>query len=107
MRASVHINGTLAAVLEKDGQGKYRFQYELAYLGRRDAYPISLTLPLQEAPVASDHLFPFFAGLLSEGVNKDIQCRLLRIDEDDEFSRLLATAGDDTIGAVTIKKLDS
>jgi serine/threonine-protein kinase HipA len=50
-------------------------------------------------------LFPFFYGILSEGVNKDIQCRLLKIDEQDDFTRLLETAGEDTIGAITIKKI--
>lgn len=35
----------------------------------------------------------FFFGLLSEGINKDIQCRLLKIDEDDDFTRLIQTAG--------------
>jgi serine/threonine-protein kinase HipA len=39
-------------------------------------------------------------------VNKDIQCRLLRIDENDDFTRLLQTAGDDTIGAITVKPAD-
>jgi serine/threonine-protein kinase HipA len=50
-------------------------------------------------------LFAFFQGLLAEGINKDIQCRLLKIDENDDFLRLLQTAGNDTIGAVTVKAM--
>jgi len=50
-------------------------------------------------------LFSFFSGLLSEGINKDIQCRLLKIDENDDFTRLLKTAGEDTIGAITVKAI--
>jgi serine/threonine-protein kinase HipA len=42
--------------------------------------------------------------MLSEGVNKRLQSTLLRIDEEDSFGLLLATAQSDTIGAVTIKQ---
>jgi serine/threonine-protein kinase HipA len=42
---------------------------------------------------------------LSEGVNKNIQCRLLKIDENDHFGRLLLTAQDDNIGSITVKPL--
>ena len=51
-------------------------------------------------------LFPFFYGLLSEGINKDIQCRLYKIDENDDFTRLLLTAREDTIGSITVKAED-
>jgi len=47
----------------------------------------------------------FFYGMLAEGINKDIQCRLLKIDEEDDFTRLIKTAGEDTIGAITVKEL--
>ena len=41
--------------------------------------------------------------MLSEGVNKKIQTTQLKIDEDDNFGLLLATAQYDTIGAITVK----
>ena len=34
-----------------------------------------------------------------------MQCRLLKIDENDDFTRLIKTAGEDTIGAITVKEL--
>ena len=43
--------------------------------------------------------------MLAEGANKAYQCRTLKIDEDDAFGLLLATAHTDTIGAITVKKL--
>ena len=43
--------------------------------------------------------------MLAEGANKAYQCRTLRIDEDDAFGLLLATAHTDTIGAITVKAL--
>jgi serine/threonine-protein kinase HipA len=63
-------------------------------------------LPLQEAPFESDVLFSAFANKLSEGANKAMQSRLLKIDENDYFGLLLATAGGDGIGPLTIKKID-
>ena len=64
---------------------------------------ISLSLPKSKQVYSSNNLFPFFYGLLSEGVNKDKQCKSFKIDEKDYFKRLLMFAGEDTIGAITIK----
>ncbi|MDP1842407.1 MAG: HipA N-terminal domain-containing protein [Sediminibacterium sp.] len=105
MKGGVYINGELAGILEKDADGKYHFQYEDTYFNNPTKPSISLTLPKTKQAYESDYLFAFFMGLLSEGVNKDIQCRLLKIDENDDFARLILTAGEDTIGAVTVKAL--
>jgi serine/threonine-protein kinase HipA len=51
----------------------------------------------------SDMLFPCLFNLLSEGVNRKLQCRQLQIDENDHFGLLMATANNDTIGALTVK----
>jgi len=105
MKGGVYINGELAGILEKDPEGKYHFRYEDSYFHNPTKPSISLTLPKTKQAYESDHLFAFFMGLLSEGVNKDIQCRLFKIDENDDFARLILTAGEDTIGAVTVKAL--
>jgi HipA-like protein len=102
--AEVWYNGRLAGMLSKSG-GTYRFVYHQSYLTTPGHRPVSLTLPLQEAPYESDVLFPAFANMLSEGANKALQCRLLKIDEHDYFGLLLATAGNDNIGPLTIKEL--
>jgi serine/threonine-protein kinase HipA len=52
-------------------------------------------------------LFPFFSGLLAEGNLKDLQCRLYRIDPNDDFTRLLKTTRYDVIGAVTVEEVVS
>jgi serine/threonine-protein kinase HipA len=44
--------------------------------------------------------------MLSEGANKRIQCRMLKIDENDYFSLLLATTMDDSIGPITVKEIN-
>ncbi|AXE21868.1 hypothetical protein DR864_28815 (plasmid) [Runella rosea] len=63
---------------------------------------LSLTLPISNQEYKSPYLFPLFYGLLSKGYNRAIQCRLLKIDENDDFGLLLAIAHSDTIGAVRV-----
>ena len=101
--AQVFYNGQLAGVLSKSA-GVYRFAYDKNYLATA-TQPVSLTLPLREEPYESEILFPAFVNRLSEGANKAMQSRLLKIDENDYFSLLLATAGNDTIGPLTIKEI--
>jgi HipA-like protein len=105
-QANVYCRGVLAAVLSRDQAG-YRFQYLPDYLERDDArHPaISLSLPRRDAPFLSPVLFPFFFGLLAEGDNKALQCRVLKIDENDHFTRLLRTCEVETIGGVTVKEV--
>lgn len=104
-KAEIYNNGLLAGLLEKKGPGEYLFAYDPAYYANPSLPPISLTLPKTRQSYQSATLFSFFAGLLAEGVNKDIQCRLLKIDEKDDFSRLLRTADEDTIGAIIVKEI--
>lgn len=97
----VYCGGTLAGCLEEAPDG-YRFTYDAAYLTAPGTRPISLTLPKQQEPFTSTVLFPFFFGLLAEGILKETQCRKLKLDGNDHFGRLLATAHSDTIGEVTV-----
>ena len=104
-KAAIYNNGELAGYLEKRGPEDYRFEYEPSYWANPLRPSISLTLPKTQRTYDSPILFPFFSGLLAEGVNKEIQCRLLKIDENDDFTRLLKTAGADTIGAIVVKEI--
>ena len=103
MKAGVYNNGILAGVLEKRPDGTYSFEYDIVYLQNDKNPSISLTLPKQFGKHESEKLFAFFFGLLSEGVNKNIQCRLLKIDEHDYFGRLMLTAQEDNIGSIAVK----
>ncbi len=97
----VYCRKQLAGRIEEQPSG-YRFTYDPVYLATKDAPPISLTLPLRMEPYESQVLFPFFFGLLAEGILKDTQCRKLKLDPDDHFGRLLKTTHSDTIGDVTV-----
>lgn len=103
-KANVFCRGILAGTLSQEPEG-YAFVYHPDYL-RNPAMPaISLSFPKQEPAFRSALLFPFFFGLLAEGENKSLECRLLRIDENDHFSRLLRTCTTDTIGGITVREL--
>jgi len=106
-RADVYCRGILAGVLSKDHPTGYRFQYLREYLADPQHPAISLSFPKQEAPFESPVLFPFFFGLLMEGDDKALQCRLMKIDENDHFTRLLKTCGAETIGGITVKEVDT
>lgn len=80
----------------------YRFTYDAQYLATSETQSISLTLPKRPEPFTSKVLFPFFFGLLTEGILKGTQCRKLKLDENDHFGRLIKTAHSDTIGNVTV-----
>jgi serine/threonine-protein kinase HipA len=103
--AQVFYNGQPAGLLTKTGNA-YRFVYDITYLNTAGSRPVSITLPLRKEVYENDLLFPVFVNMLSEGANKRIQCRMLKIDENDYFSLLLATAMDDSIGPVTVKEIN-
>ena len=104
-RAHVYMRDRETGELERLDDGTFRFAYAPAYLAKSNARPISLTLPLRPEPYHAPDLFPFFYGLLSEGSAKDLQCRALKIDPDDAFTRLIKTSHSDTIGSVTVREI--
>lgn len=104
-KAEVYYNSVRAGFLEKKHSGTYIFCYDARYLADPSLPAISLSFPKNQLEYQAEKLFPFFFGLLSEGENKQTQCRLLKIDENDYFSLLLQTAGTETIGAITVKSL--
>ena len=104
-RAQVFSNGVLAGMLTETDSGKYIFCYDDSFLIDEKQTAISLSFPKSQREFTSETLFPFFFNLLSEGTNKAIQCQTLKIDENDAFGLLLATAHTDTIGAIIVKKI--
>lgn len=106
MRAiEIYRNGVLAGTLTEENRQHYVFRYDDNYFNDAGQPAISLTLPKTEKEYSSEFLFPFFFNMLSEGVNRKLQSTQLRIDEEDNFGLLEATAQYDTIGAVTVKPI--
>lgn len=101
-RLKIYRNGELAGILSEN-TNRYSFRYNDAWYAEKEKPAISLTLPKTQQEYNAGKLFPFFCNMLSEGVNRKLQCRTLKIDEDDDFGLLSATAQYDTIGAITVK----
>jgi HipA-like protein len=99
----VYCNKVLAGILE-NRDGGFVFCYDEAYLRDSSLPPIALSFPKSKPFYRSDFLFPFFYGLLAEGADKALQCATLKVDENDHFMRLLKTAGETTIGAITVRE---
>jgi len=104
--AKIYMNKILAGVLSENTDGSYIFRYNDDYFSNPAYSSISLTLPKTQQEYRSKTFFPFFYNMLSEGAIKRIQCRFLKIDEEDAFGHLMATAHSDVIGAVTVKKIN-
>lgn len=104
-RAQIYCNGVLAGMLTETDSGKYIFCYDDSFLIDEKQTAISLSFPKSHREFYSETLFPFFFNMLSEGANKAVQCQTLKIDENDAFGLLLATAHTDTIGAILVKKI--
>ncbi len=103
-KGEVFYNNRFAGIIEKTDRGEYVFTYDNDYYTDALSENISISLPKNKKVYYSKFLFPFFFGLLSEGTNKEKQCRLLKIDENDNFTRLIKTVDADAIGPVTIRE---
>lgn len=101
----IYRNGTFAGTLTEENRQHFVFRYDDNYFNDTTKPAISLTLPKTQKEYSSEFLFPFFFNMLSEGVNRKLQSTQLRIDEEDNFGLLMATAQYDTIGAVTVKPI--
>jgi HipA-like protein len=104
-KAKVYRNKEFVGELIQENTKSYIFRYNDSYFSNDTLPAISLTLPKTQQEYKSEFLFPFFFNMLSEGVNRKLQSRQLKIDEKDYFGLLLGTARTDTIGAVTIKPI--
>ena len=100
-QCKVFVHDVEAGLLQETDDRQYIFTYKDGYAGD----PVCIAMPVQTEAYRSDYLFPYCFNMLSEGANRQTQSMLLHIDENDDFGILLATAQEDTIGAVTIKPI--
>lgn len=94
-----------AGRLTQHDNGSFTFTYTNSWISDGTKPAISLTLPKSQQDYHSDFLFPFFYNMLPEGSNKQLVCKLNKIDLNDYFGLLLTTAKNDTIGAIRILKI--
>lgn len=101
----VYCGNYYAGLLTERSTKEYVFRYDDSYYADQSMSAISLTLPKSQQEYKSKFLFPFFTNMLSEGANRRVQCRLLKLDENDYFGRLMATENMDVIGCVRVKQI--
>ncbi|MCD8406241.1 HipA N-terminal domain-containing protein [Tenacibaculum finnmarkense] len=104
--ANVLYKKEIAGILTQSDTGTFIFKYSDEWFNDANKPAISLTLPKTQQEYSSDYLFSFFYNMLPEGSNKQTVCYENRIDSKDHFGILITTAKQDTIGAVTIKKIE-
>jgi serine/threonine-protein kinase HipA len=102
-KAAIKIEDKLAGWLTQDENG-YHFVYDQAYAMQPRVRPVSLTLPVQEAPFTAKVLFPFFDGLIPEGWLLDIAEKNWKLNPRDRMGLLLACCRD-CIGAVSVEEI--
>lgn len=85
--------------LRQQPDGVLVFAYEPAWRG--GGFPLSLSLPILDAPYVGGAAHAFFANLLPEGAVRQAVCARLGISVDNDFS-LLRAIGGECAGAISI-----
>ena len=104
MKLKVIYKGRYLAGLLWREDGFYRFEYDDQFIENDDLYAISVNMPKSQKSYESKYLFANFQSILSEGYNREIQCKALGIDQSDDWNLLIYTCAKDTIGAITVEK---
>ncbi|MDX9746825.1 MAG: type II toxin-antitoxin system HipA family toxin [Syntrophales bacterium] len=97
----VYLGNDPVGQLRLDEKRRFVFQYDANWLGRDDAVPLSLSLPLRKEVYAEDSARPFFANLLPEGEIKRTIARRLQISARNDFA-MLNRIGGECAGAVSL-----
>lgn len=105
-KAKILYKNQEAGMLIQHDNGSFTFKYDNSWINDTAKPAISLTLPKSEQEYHSDFLFPFFYNMLPEGSNKQIACKLNRLDINDHFGLLFTTAKNDNIGAIKVIKIE-
>jgi HipA-like protein len=105
-QATILYKNVEAGVLTQHDNGSFTYTYIDSWISNDSKPAISLTLPKSQQEYHSDFLFPFFYNMLPEGSNKQIVCKLNRLDSNDYFGQLHTTAMNDTIGAIRVVEIE-
>ncbi len=94
---------TYAGLLRRTANG-CEFKFDKSFLDNEAYAGISFFMKKATKPLShnGDNLFPFFAGLLPEGVRLNAVLKSLKTSKDDLFS-ILAAVGNQVIGDVYIE----
>lgn len=97
----VRFEGRRVGTLRADESNHFCFRYVDEWLDAKDAFPVSITLPLGHDETVGGRAHTFFANLLPEGLVRQAVCRRLGISESNDFE-LLRAIGGECAGALSI-----
>ncbi len=103
--ATILYKNEQAGLLTQHDDGTFTFKYNDTWISNHSKPAISLTFPKSQQTYHCDFLFPFFYNMLPEGANRQIACKLNKLDLNDDFGLLLITAKNDNIGAISVIKV--
>lgn len=96
----VYLHADLVGQLTQDDHGQTLFQYSPAWLANTNAFPLSLSLPLQKEQFGEKQCKPFFAGVLPDSAKRTLIARNLGISANNDFA-MLKEIGGECAGAIT------
>lgn len=91
---AVYLRSPRGGRLWLDARSRYSFRYDSTWLTADEGLPLSLGLPLREAPHRDDEARPFFANLLPESGLRRVIAHRLDLSEGNEFTLLEAVGGE-------------
>ena len=103
LSVNIEVNGRRAVVgtIVGNSQEDACFSYSADYLGRKDAKPVSISLPLQEEPFSASRTRNYFEGLLPEGFTRRSVAQWMHVEETDYLS-ILSGLGKECLGALQV-----
>lgn len=93
--------GNKAGQLVQDDSGRLLFAYDADYLKSKQAWPLSVSMPLRPGEFEDRVTRPFFSGLLPEDLIRTKVAKLLGVSERNPFS-LLEIIGGECAGAISL-----
>ena len=100
-KLNIFFNEALVGGLSLDEKRRFLFSYSKSWLKAPDAFPLSISLPLQDTVFPNHTVKSFFANLLPESAARDLIARQLGVSEKNDFV-LLKLLGGECAGAITI-----
>ncbi len=105
-QALILCKGEEAGVLSQKDDGSFHFRYLDDWFENPLKPSVSLTLPKSKQEYFNKNLFACFYNILPEGDNRSTIAYYERLDDHDDFGLLMTIARFDSIGAITVRKIE-
>jgi HipA-like protein len=82
---NVYFGQILTGILSLNTDRSFSYQYDKHWMESQDGFQLSVSLPMQEAPITGSHVRAFFANLLPESAVRNRVARSLGLSEKNDF----------------------